>query len=583
LLAAGIGGGVAMKAVPKPQPNSAALKRCAKLLAELKKRTAQERQACRGWYNEHGVRQGGLIAFVRYFWRVLEPETKFVDGWPLWAMCEHLEAVTAGEINRLLVTVPPGFCKSLLVDVFWPAWEWGPMDKAHLRYVTFSYSASLTERDNSRFKDLVESREFQALWGDRVEITRAGDVKVSNSAKGWKIASSVGGVATGERGDRILLDDPHNVKEAESEVVRSETVRWFRESMSNRLNDIERGAIVIIMQRVHASDVVGTIFDLNLDYECLMIPMRHDVSRQVDAAGDPKKTRIGWFDPRYDPDLDQCDGILAWPERFPERAVERIKAEIGSFAWASQYQQSPAPRGGGIIKRSWWQLYESPDGKFYPPMEYIVASLDPAFTAKQTNDPSGFVVFGVFTNQERQRRIMLMAAWSKHLELHGEPVERLPGESEFSWQQRARQKWGLIEHVVHSCRRFRAHKLLVESKGPGLSVIQELRRLYGREDFVVQHVDPKSQDKQARVHSIVPQFAQGLIYAPAKDWAESVITECEQFPYGKRDDQVDAVSQALLHLRNCGLARMDAEAKADEIGTVMHRPGRRSIAQHYFS
>jgi len=101
-------------------------------------------QARRGYYDKHGVRQGGLIAFVRYFWHVLEPETKFVDGWTMWAICEHLEAVTFGEITRLLINVPPGFCKSMLVDVFWPAWEWGPMDRAHHRFVCFSYAASLT-------------------------------------------------------------------------------------------------------------------------------------------------------------------------------------------------------------------------------------------------------------------------------------------------------------------------------------------------------------------------------------------------------------------------------------------------------
>src|SRR5438270_1409633 len=141
---------------------TAGLKRASRLLAELKKRTAQENQARRGYYDDNGVRQGGLIAFVRYFWKILEPETPYVDGWPVWAMCQHLESVTFNEMNRLLITVPPGFMKSLLCDVFWPAWEWGPMNKAHLRYVTFSYASSLTERDNARFKDLVESREYQA-------------------------------------------------------------------------------------------------------------------------------------------------------------------------------------------------------------------------------------------------------------------------------------------------------------------------------------------------------------------------------------------------------------------------------------
>src|SRR5579862_8058276 len=130
------------------------LERFHRTLNEWRGREARKLQSQRGWYDENGVRQGGLIAFVRYFWHVLEPETPFVDGWPLWAMCEHLEAVTHGEIRRLLINVPPGFCKSMMVNVFWPAWEWGPMGRSHYRYVAFSYSASLTERDNDKFRTI---------------------------------------------------------------------------------------------------------------------------------------------------------------------------------------------------------------------------------------------------------------------------------------------------------------------------------------------------------------------------------------------------------------------------------------------
>ncbi len=117
----------------------------------------------------------GLLEFVKDFWPILEPQTKFVDGWPLQAICEHLQAVTAGKITRLLINVPPGFMKSLLTDVFWPAWEWGPMQMSHLRYVTFSYSASLTQRDNRRFGDLVSSPEYQEIYGDQVALRKLGE------------------------------------------------------------------------------------------------------------------------------------------------------------------------------------------------------------------------------------------------------------------------------------------------------------------------------------------------------------------------------------------------------------------------
>src|SRR3954467_10157570 len=136
-----------MNAPTHPIPRER-LERFGRLLSEYRRRQAKADQSRPGYYHDDGVRQGGLIAFVRYFWHILEPETELIEGWPLWAICEHLEAVTFGEINRLLMNVPPGFMKSLLTDVLWPAWEWGPMNKAHLRYVAFSYSSSLTERDN---------------------------------------------------------------------------------------------------------------------------------------------------------------------------------------------------------------------------------------------------------------------------------------------------------------------------------------------------------------------------------------------------------------------------------------------------
>jgi predicted phage terminase large subunit-like protein len=494
---------------------------------------------------------------VRYFWHVLEPETKFIDGWVVWAICEHLEAVTAGEISRLLINVPPGAGKSIFVDVFWPAWEWGPMDLSHLRYISFSYAASLTERDNGRFRDLVMSPAYQELWGDRVTVVKKGETKVSNGLKkGWKIASSVGGVGTGERGDRVVLDDPHNVKEVESELVRSETVRWFRESMSNRLNDTERSAIVIIMQRVHEDDVSGAILTLGLDYIHLMIPMEYDWLRQTDSSGQPLKTAIGWYDPRWiEGAPEKCDRTLAWPERFPAHSIARMKEEIGPYGWSSQYDQSPSPRGGGIFKRSWWNIFESPDGKF-PVFDYLVASLDSAFTTKQTNDPSALVVLGTYNDANtNERRTMLVHAWRKHLQMHGDVPARLRGEPDLVYQRRCQEHWG-----AYTCRRFKVNALLVEAKASGLSAIQELRRLHGREGWSIIQVNPRG-DKMARAQAAEPILAQGLIWAPEREWADLVITEMSLFPYGKYDDLTDAMTQSIKYLRDTGILLTKAEIK----------------------
>lgn len=560
----------------------------------LRSTSAREEHSTRG-HRDPTTHQwlGGLYSFVKYFWHVLEPETPLVHGWPVEAICQHLEAVTFGEINRLLINVPPGFMKSLLTDVFWPAWEWGPMKKGHLRYVTFSYSSSLTERDNRRFGDLVSCKEYQDLYAADVRIVKKGDTLVSNRRKGWKLASSVGGVGTGERGDRVILDDPHNVKEAESDVVRTETVRWFRESMSNRLNDLDRGAIVIIMQRVHGDDVSGVILSLGLDYCHLMIPMEYDWQRQVDGGGNPYATQIGWTDPRYiEADADDPEGENAWPARFSDATNAATKMVVGPYAWAGQYQQSPSPRGGGIFKEAWWQVWESNDGKF-PPFDYVIASLDSAFTEKEQNDPSALTIWGVFTlprteHQEPtlidygdgnlvpafssidQRRIMLIHAWRKHLQFSGPRDDRRANESAATWVRRTQEGWGLVEWVKHTCERFHVDKLLIEGKASGISAAQELRNRYGRLGFAVQ-LQPVKGDKVARALGVQATFSQLIVYAPVRDWSDMVIEEMAAFPKHKYDDLTDSATQAIKHLRDTGMAKTDHEVSAEDAESIMHR------------
>src|SRR5215813_3501992 len=505
------------------------------------------------------ARPGGLIPFVRYFWPIIEPETKLVEGWLLDAIAEHLEAVTFGKITRLLINVPPGSMKSLMVNVFWPAWEWGALNMPHLRYVSFSYSSGLTERDNLKFKKLVVHDKYRELWGDRFVLEKEGEVKITNNRTGSKFASSVGGIGTGERGDRVILDDPHNVHKSESDVVRTDTVRWFRETITDRLNNLDDSSIIIIMQRVHQSDISGFILESGWPYCHLMVPMEYESGRE------PYNT-IGWKDPRTE------DGDLAWPERFSPEAVANIEREKGSWAYAGQYQQRPAPRGGGIIKREHWRPYTNDNcGNFgvpwplFPQMNYTVLSLDTAQTEKKINDPSAGVVVGVTRDIWENRRLILMWAWTERLELYE-----------------------LLMKIEETCKKFKVDRVLIEDKASGHPVAQELRRrgrviadvmshnpkTQDRADFGVQLLSPDG-DKVARMLSVQNLFECGLIWAPAeatgggdflyKDWAERVMTECAELPKGTHDDLADAMSQALLHLRLLGLAQMPDEDELDHI------------------
>jgi predicted phage terminase large subunit-like protein len=341
---------------------------------------------------------------------------------------------------------------------------------------------------------------------------------------------------------------------ANSDAQRESTVQWFLEAVPTRLNNPDSSAIVVVMQRLHEADVSGTILDKRLGYDHVMLPMEFDPVRA-------RPTQLGIEDPR------QTDRELLFPSRFPQDVVDRDSRVMGPYATAGQFQQEPTPRGGGVIKPGWWETWME---EGYPPFDYIVASVDTAYTTKTENDFSALTVWGVFSgdistmraenfvnargkmrnnadeaarfdegvrirdmldsNPESVPRVMLMGAWQERLEL-----------SE------------LVAKVASTCRKFRVDKLLVEGKASGLSVAQELRRLYGAEDWAVQLINPGSLDKLARVYSIQHLFSEGIIYAPDRSWADLVIRQCEVFPKGKNDDLVDTVSMALRHLRETGL------------------------------
>jgi predicted phage terminase large subunit-like protein len=277
-----------------------------------------------------------LSGFIREAWHVVEPNSTYIHGWHLDAIAGHLEAITDGRINRLLINVPPGTMKSLLTSVLWPAWEWGPKGRPSLRYLTSSYTEKYVKRDSRRMRDLVQSEWYRSLWPE-VELVRAGEASFSNTKTGFREGVPFASL-TGGRGDRVIIDDPHSTETAESEAERLNTARIFRESVPTRLNDPKTSAIIVIMQRLHEDDVSGQIIKLGLGYEHLMLPMEFEPDRAC-------ATSIGFRDPRT------FEGDLLFPERFPREVVERDKIPMGSYAVAGQFQQRPAPRSGGMFQR----------------------------------------------------------------------------------------------------------------------------------------------------------------------------------------------------------------------------------------
>lgn len=500
-----------------------------------------------------------LYLFLQYMWRYIDP-SPFVPGRPIEAVCKHLQWVKEGKIKRLVINIPPRCAKSSTTSVAFPAWTWAqpkglwsPSSGPGVQFLHASYAQQLALRDSVKCRRLIESPIYKALWGKRFHLMGDQNTKTrfDNSERGSRLSTSVGSALTGEGGDIIVVDDPNAAQEAFSEATIESTIEWWDSALSTRLNNPKTGSFVVIQQRLSEEDLTGHILEKDVgEWVHLMLPMRYEQERSFYNA-------VGWSDWR------KHEGELLWPERFGEREVDLLERQLGPWAAAGQLQQRPEPKGGGIIKREWWQLWERDE---YPKFDYIIASLDTAYTTKDENDPSAMTIWGVFSggdqtavanrvatrdgemssvvtrtyNEDRHPQVMMIHAWQGRYELHE-----------------------LIQKVQESMRQYKVDKILIENKAAGHSVAQEIRRLYGYEDFAVQLIDPKSKDKLARLYSIQHLFAEGLIHAPNRSWADMVITQVGTFPKGKHDDLVDTVSMALRHLRELGMLVRGEERTAE--------------------
>ena len=245
-----------------------------------------------------------LRAFVEQAWPVLEPTTPFLPNWHIDLVCEHLEAITAGETTRLLINLPPRYMKSLLVSVFWPVWEW--IASPSRRWICVSYSDALSLKLSLDRRTLVQSEWYQARWGHTVQLSSDQNVKgeFRNTRQGVMCATSVGGSATGKGGDRIIVDDLHNPQQADSDAQREAALRFFRETLSTRLDTPKTGAIVVVMQRLHEADLSARC--LELEYRHLCLPVEADVATDIVF---PVSGRV----------VTRAPGHLLWPAREARR------------------------------------------------------------------------------------------------------------------------------------------------------------------------------------------------------------------------------------------------------------------------
>jgi len=267
-----------------------------------------------------------------------------MHNWHIDAIAEHLEAVTEGHIRNLVINMPPRSMKSLLVCVFWPTWAW--TKRPNLQWLFSSYAEDLALRDSLKCRRLIVSPWYQGNWGHVYQLR--GDQnqksKYENNKGGHRIAIGIGGVATGEGGDILVMDDPVKAKDGNSDAVLKSAASFLDETLSTRGNNPKTVRKVIIMQRLSQKDPTGHVLDkMGLGgerWEHLCLPMRYEGSRYM--------TSIGWRDPRKE------EGDLLWPERFGEQEVANLEKSLGKHGAAGQLQQRPAPQGGATFLKSWW-------------------------------------------------------------------------------------------------------------------------------------------------------------------------------------------------------------------------------------
>jgi predicted phage terminase large subunit-like protein len=447
-----------------------------------------------------------LKDFVKQAWHVLEPPKRpFQDNWHISAICDHLEAISAGHIQNLLINIPPGHMKSWLCSVAWNAWEW--IDQPYTRWLTGSYSMSLAVRDTTRTRRLIESAWYQENFGTSFEFQHDQNQKTryENTETGFRVAITPGMGGTGERGNRIVIDDPHNVRGALSPVQRKEVIDWWDETMPTRTNDPAADSWIVTMQRLHQADLSGHIIETEPNFEHLMLPMEYEPDRKC-------KTSIQFTDPR------KRKGELLFPERFGRQTLATWTRRLGSYGAAGQLQQRPAPRGGGLFQRDWFEIVPGA-----PADANRVRYWDAAATeAKGSGDPDYTVgcrmseKLGVFYIEDIRRKRVNPLGVEKMVRQAAELDGNIPVWME---QEGGASGKSMISHFQRNVMKgfaFRGNKV--------------------------------STSKMARSDPFSAAAEAGNVKIVKGPWNEAYLSEIELFPAGSHDDQVDASSGAFEKL-----------------------------------
>ncbi len=475
-----------------------------------------------------------LATFAGRCFQALNPQTELAMNWHLEVIADKLTAVREGKIRRLIINLPPRHLKSLMASIAFPAWCLGQDPSAQILCV--SYAQDLADKLARDCRGLMMSPWYQRIFSTRLAPHRQAVQEFITTRQGYRLATSTGGVLTGRGADIILIDDPLKPEEALSDAQRKAANEWYDHTLYSRLNDKRHGAIVIIMQRLHEDDLIGHVLAQE-GWEFLSFPAiaEADEVHRIETILKPKCFR-------------RRQGEALHPDREPLETLDHIRRTIGEYNFAGQYQQSPAPLGGGLVKAEWFKRYGEKDRP--ERFDRIVQSWDTANKATELSDFSVCTTWGV-----KGKDLFLLGLFRRRLEYP-------------ALKRAVREQQSL----------FDAKEVLIEDKASGTQLIQELINdgCHG-----VTRYQPTC-DKIMRLHAQTAMIENGFVYIPeTAPWLAEYLHELTVFPKGKHDDQVELdrsvpglVQEALPGPRDPGVLPDASRAPSEprEPGTISGSP-----------
>jgi len=445
------------------------------------------------------VLRNSLPAFIERTFAHLDPQTRYAPNWHIDLLAHHLTKVVTGETRRLIINVPPRSLKSICASVALPAWILGRVPSK--RIICASYGQDLANKLARDTHAVMGSDWYKRAFATtRLMPNRSPVADFETTLRGGRMATSVGGVLTGRGGDIVIIDDPVKPDEALSDVQRQAANTWFDNTLYSRLNNKSTGAIVIIMQRLHLDDLVGHVLDKE-HWEVISLPA---------IAIEPERWQydvplLGKMESRRAP------GEVLHSSREPIAVLEAMRSTMGEYVFSAQYQQSPVPFGGGLVKEQWLTYY-SP-AELPAQFDKIVQSWDTASKATELSDYSVCTTWGV-----KGKKMYLLHVLRKRLEYP--ELKRLA-----------------ISHM----NQWEAKTVLIEDKASGIQLIQELQA----QSYKVQGVKCEG-DKIMRLMAQTAEIENGRVLFPREaPWLRDYVNEILTFPMAKYDDQVDSTAQAI--------------------------------------